>query len=291
MSLKDSFIEWKNTRKGSLAKRARRRELQERYKEKFNIEPYYAKAYDDNSVINFYTIAFNAPKLIDYQIKLVKKFLKGKYNFIVCDNSNLPEYANDIREICERNDITYIKIMPDIMPKDNSDSHGIALNWTFENVVKKHKKNFGFLDHDLFPVDYINAEEYLKDKKLFGSISYRDDKWYLWPGFAFFSYEFVKDLPLNFRRIHGLDTGGANWNIIYKDYDIREIPQVHEKYYDPLYQRFVGRQAFGQPGQAERLLEFFLDKYWLHIIAGSGWNGVHSKDDMAFSMLDKYLEN
>ncbi len=290
MSLKDSFIEWKKKRERRLLKKRRRKELKQRHKNRFYLEPYHSKSYNENSSINLYIISFNNSKLIGCQIKLVRKFLKGKYNFIVCDNSNLLEYAHKIREVCEKNDITYIKIASDIVPKDSSDSHGIALNWVFENVVKKYQKNFGFLDHDIFPIDYVNIEEYLDNRNLFGSIAYREDKWYLWPGFSFYNFEFVKNLPLNFRRIHGFDTGGANWNILYKDYKISEIPQVHEKYYDPFYHRFVGRQAFVQPVQLGRLMEFLLEETWLHIIAGSGWDGVQNKDDIAFSILNKHLE-
>jgi hypothetical protein len=45
--------------------------------------------------------------------------------------------------------------------------------------------------------------------------------WSLWPGYAFLHYALLRNLPLDFSNYPELqmDTGGANWDALYKDID------------------------------------------------------------------------
>ena len=159
---------------------------------KIYIDPFYSSDYEESSNIDLYTITFNNPKIVEYQIKLIKKNIAGKYRHIICDNSNVEEHSNKIKEICIANDVTYFHVDIDV-PSGYSDSHGRALNWVYTNVIVKRENDFGFIDHDIFPIKRFNIEEYLKNRDLYGYLRYAGKIWFLWPTFSFFKYDYVID--------------------------------------------------------------------------------------------------
>ena len=67
-------------------RRSRRRQHYLLSKEKFVIENYHSSDYDKESNIDLITVSFNNPIIIDYQIKLFRKYLQGSFCHIVCDN-------------------------------------------------------------------------------------------------------------------------------------------------------------------------------------------------------------
>ena len=92
----------KNFLKKDSAERLRKKAYRDRFKQKYNIADFYSENYNKPSEIDLITVSFNAPKLIKYQIKLMKKFLKGNYCIIICDNSTEEECSKEIRDICEK---------------------------------------------------------------------------------------------------------------------------------------------------------------------------------------------
>ena len=56
-----------------LKNRKRKFEYKQGFKNNFLIEPYYSTDYNSPSAMDLITVSFNAPQLINYQIKLVKK--------------------------------------------------------------------------------------------------------------------------------------------------------------------------------------------------------------------------
>lgn len=99
-----------------------------------------------------------------------------------------------------KNNVTYIRVLDRRRPNGYSNSHAIALNWIWKNVAKKRKNNFGFLDHDIYPVKEIDITDYVKTDPIYGKYYEAGGIWYLWAGFAFFNWEHVKNMPLNFHR-------------------------------------------------------------------------------------------
>lgn len=160
-------------------RRSRRRQHYLLSKEKFVIENYYSSDYNKESNVDLITVSFNNPIIIDYQIKLFRKYLQGSFCHIVCDNSNMEERAKQIREVCVKNNITYIHCEPKKIPHGYADSHGIALNWIYYSIVRKRKNNFAFLDHDIFPIKVLNIESYLEKAELAGRVYEQSGIWYL----------------------------------------------------------------------------------------------------------------
>lgn len=195
-------------------------------KKKFSLDNYFASNFNKSSNIDLVTVSFNNPIIIEYQIKLFKKFLKGTFCHIICDNSNMEERAKQIKDVCVKHNITYIHCEPKKIPHGYADSHGIALNWIYKEVIQKRKNNFALLDHDMFPIKPLNIESYIEDAELAGRVDEISGIWYLWPGFSFFKYDLLKNKKINFRRyrkwylfkVPKVDTGSANWYPLYSKY-------------------------------------------------------------------------
>ncbi len=250
----------------------RKKGYKKSFAQNYSIEPYYSKDYTSKSDIDLITISFNAPKLILEQIKIFKKFLKGNYRFIVCDNSTLEDCSQMIKTHCIQNDITYIRVLDRSIPNGYSNSHAIALNWVWKNVVQKRKNNFAFLDHDIFPVKEIDICSYVNQKPVFGRYKKLDcGVWYMWAGFAFFNYEYVKNLPLNFHRYKAFglfkvkyaDTGSANWNCLYKKLNINDLNPCSDELYglgdDDILRKYTNEKI---------TVNYFANESWLHILDG-----------------------
>lgn len=52
-----------------------------------------------DSELDIITIAFNNAKMIEYQILLIKKYLKDSHTHIIADNSNNLNFRQEIRNI------------------------------------------------------------------------------------------------------------------------------------------------------------------------------------------------
>lgn len=89
-------------------------------------------AVSDNIVkypLDLVTIAFNNEIVIDYQIKLIRKYFSDDYQYTVVDNSSDESRQKRIETICVENGVNYL------LPPQNpfygqlgSPSHGITLN-------------------------------------------------------------------------------------------------------------------------------------------------------------------
>lgn len=80
----------------------RKKTYRDSFKQKYTISDFYPENYNNPSEIDIITVSFNAPKLIKYQIRLMKKFLVGNYCIIICDNSTEEKSSIEIRNICKK---------------------------------------------------------------------------------------------------------------------------------------------------------------------------------------------
>lgn len=280
-------------------RRSRRRQHYLLSKEKFVIENYYSSDYDKESNIDLITVSFNNPIIIDYQIKLFRKYLQGSFCHIVCDNSNMEERAKQIREVCVKNNITYIHCEPKKIPHGYADSHGIALNWIYYSIVRKRKNNFAFLDHNIFPIKPLNIESYLEKAELAGRVYEQSGIWYLWPGFSFFRYNVLKNIRVNFRRhrkwyifkVPIVDTGSGNWYSLYSKYNKELVNNIYFNGWNVADNKpLEANEAQGKFIQ-EKMVEYSMDNKWFHSICGAEWRDVKGKNKIVYKMLDDFLNN
>ena len=157
----------------------------------------------DSQKIFIIVVAFNEPELILLQWNFMKKFCKDDYEYFVIDNSNESDSAENIFSFCKKNKINYIRL-PKNPGYDGSISHGLALNWTYNNLIKIfHPISFGIMDSDFFPTKSFSIKPYLEINNEWGIVTNRRffklfTVWYLWVGCAFFKSEKFRNKDPNF---------------------------------------------------------------------------------------------
>lgn len=217
------------------------------------------------------TVTFNNDSLLSHQIKLINKNLLDDFFFIVADNSDNKQKKKSIRKICEEHGIGYIAL-PRNPYFSGSGSHGGSLNWMYKKYLSHVKPDFfGFIDHDAYPVQQHSLIKILNKQPIYGTIQIREKFWYIWAGLCFYRFDITQNQKINFLpgTIDGvnLDTGGLNWEGIYKRLNKNEL-DFPEHYYISLRDGDVL-----QSDKMERIGS------WLHTFNGSNWMGVEARDE------------
>lgn len=166
------------------------------------------------------SIAYDDVEAIDMQASAVARFVPGAL-YAIADNSSDDALACEVESVAVRHGAPYVRL-PRSLSKEPSRSHGLALDWTWRNIIRPGRPEaFGFLDHDLFPTAPDDPFAKLAQQPVYGSLRRQGDRWFLWAGFCFFRFDAVKDLRLNFGQdwFKGLDTGGGNWTVLYSRLD------------------------------------------------------------------------
>ncbi len=243
----------------------------------------------ENSNLDIYVIAFNNLKAIELLHNKMKLYLKDPYVLIIVDNSNSTVVSNHLYAFAKKYTINYLKLPAQPFFKLSS-SHGLALNWVYMNLIKRREgQYFGFIDHDVFPVSRVNLISKLSNQLFYGVRHYAVSNfnrniwdsnspsfWYLWPGFAFFNYELVKNIKFDFmpKVINGhiFDTGGGLFQEFYANpkYNSDDITFVK---WDRIY------------SQRGKVVDVF-DEKWIHTLNGSNWRGL----DVDENEMEKIIE-
>lgn len=236
------------------------------------------KPLDDRYKLDLVTVAFNNDKVIAQQIRLLNKYLLDPYHYTIADNSPDPLKREKIMELCKESDVPYIQLPKNpFSSKDPSLSHGAALTWIFKNFIKSRRADFfGFIDHDIFPIQPTKIMDSLQESPVYGLIQERDEIWYLWAGFCFFQYDYIRNCKINFMPAIGYDTGGGNWESIYSKLDKGTVPDLKHVY---------GILRDGNDPQSD-WVEYIGD--WLHTFNASNWKKVRDKDHLVDELLNKY---
>jgi hypothetical protein len=176
------------------------------------------------------TIAFDDPELIWWQTRLLRHYIPRTFHLIV-DNTTTDEIALEIRRVAAVAGAGYLRAPANPWSGNAaSRSHGIALNWTWQNVIRPGEPAaFGFLDHDIFPTALDDPFAPLAEQDVYGVIRQIGSRWFLWAGFCMFRFAAVRHKALDFGQdwFIGLDTGGGNWRRLYRGIEretLREQP-------------------------------------------------------------------
>ncbi|MBZ9761435.1 hypothetical protein LB553_11180 [Mesorhizobium sp. CA8] len=178
-----------------------------------------------------FAVAFNTPWVIDALAKAWQMHPPGM-TLAVVDNSTGRASREAIESICKVRDVPYLAL-PMRVEKHLSRSHGTAINWTYHNIIRHLEPElFGFIDHDCFPVVPFDIPAKMEEKAVYGKLFLpgrnhihepkpTDRHWNLWAGFCFYRFSATAGRKLNFepRLNMGLDTGGANWKVLYSHLD------------------------------------------------------------------------
>ncbi len=173
------------------------------------------------------TIAFNDPEVLGWQARLVRD-LVATDRHLIADNSSSDAMSIENARIAEREACSYLRLPPNPWTGRNpSRSHGLALNWVWRRILKPGAPEaFGFLDADIFPTAACDPFKPLEEHAFYGDKRWAGQRWFLWAGYCFFRYGAVAREPLDFGLdwFIGLDTGGANWQALYRHVDPLSLP-------------------------------------------------------------------
>lgn len=238
------------------------------YERYFDIPaPEFAK----NGDTDIYIFSFNSAMFVEYQIKTLRQFYKDPFNLIIVDNNCWLHHdnSNDVKQLCDNYGVHYLKAPENYFQRsesfDPSMKLGTTMNWIYQQCIRKRNiKYFGFLDHDCFLIKPFALSDILDNQGMYGRInkSTETNGWNLHVTVNFFKYDFVRHLELDFRASwkYLLDTGGANYPILYKDYDPAD--------YD-IEQRCI-RYAEQDVNRKDSVQHYeIIDRYWYHTCASS----------------------
>ena len=169
------------------------------------------------------TVAFEDAQAIGWQIRLVRRYVACDLH-LIADNSGDDVGADAVRAACDSAGAHYLRLPASAAR--SSRSHGLALNWLWTNVVRPGRPTaFGFLDDDFFPTGPDDPFGALGSQDFFGVVRTAGDRWFLWAGYCLFRYAAVADKALDFQQdwFIGLDTGGANWEVLYRHADLARL--------------------------------------------------------------------
>ena len=211
-----------------LAKTARYRSIDKRY---FRLPPDFG---DETAVRRsiagkrvLVTVAFDDPEAIAWQSRLVRKFVDTERH-LVADNSARDRMARAICRVAEAQGCDYVRLPPNPWTgKNPSRSHGLAMNWIWQRIIRvAEPEAFGFLDADMFPTAACDPFTPLEKHDFYGDKRWAGNRWFLWAGYCFFSFAKIADKPLDFGLdwFIGLDTGGGNWEVLYRHIDPATLP-------------------------------------------------------------------
>ena len=223
------------------------------------------------------SIVYNQSELIMRQTKMYRKFCKEPVDFIIIDNSNIPEVTQSIKY--HNADCIYHKTStPHGQP---SLSHAFAANFAYS----LYKDSYDYLlwtDHDLFPIKPFSIEEMLGEKWIVGLEQIRKHIKYLWGGFIIINNkeiprEYIDFYPANVDNVQ-LDTGGEFYRII------KEYPDMIG---------YVDEEHIENHLCKDHFYNFYamLDKRFMHFINGSNWAGIKNfeqRQNSLLNILDEY---
>jgi hypothetical protein len=230
---------------------------------------------DARASLDLATVCFNNAVVVKYQSKLLRKHLRDAYAYTVFDNSPPGRERDEIKALCRGEGVSYVELPATPFAGIPSCHHGAALNWICRrHFAPRALPYVGFIDHDLFPARATSIVDRMGVEGLLGRIDERDERWYLWPGFCFFSSAKVNVARLNFLPIPGLDSGGGNWPTLYRHVGRTTLPRVESR---------LENVRPGDDKQAD-MVEWIADD-WLHAINASEWRPSNGKMTLVEALL------
>jgi hypothetical protein len=205
-------------------------------------------------------VAFENADVLARQHADLGRYLRDEHRLWVFDNSPSAEGRARIEGWAASAGVRYVPA-PEGNPHTGTDpsaSHGLAQTWAYRQVLRHAgARCLGFLDPDVFPVAPTSVLDVLDRQPVYGHLQPREEAWYLWAGFAWFRADALAR-GLDFRPVPGLDTGGANWELVFRDLDRWQLEfPAHSYVAEPV-----------DPGVTpERIGD------WVHTFNSSSWRG------------------
>jgi hypothetical protein len=222
------------------------------------------------------TIAFNQPRLIAEQIRLLRKHLADPFNYTVVDASPDASARAAIEQVCRDHGVGY--------RGSPSTEHVDALNFAWSEVLQPSKSRYlGTLDHDIFPRRKTHIVRLTRGIGFYG-VGQRhapSGHEYLWPGLCFFDRVWLLGRDVDFGGIRGDDPAdnGDTGSLLWPLFEAVEWQHMHraEHSYRPVRKPDgYGLQSWG----------YELVGDWLHFSNGSNWMSIPDPQERMRLLLE-----
>lgn len=223
------------------------------------------------------SIAYNAPRAVAEQIRLLDKYLKDDYVLWVIDQSSDEHLAEETRQATVPAGCVYVRLPTRLHHEGLNYASALILGWLDKLARPGDDAPYlGFLDHDVYPTKPTRLIPLIEEAGFYG-VGQRHaptGRFYLWPGFCFFSREWLAGRPLDFTGIRGKtraddgDTGSGLW------------PLFADEEWERLYRPEHGYRAIREPddyGLQSWGYERIGD--WVHLSNASHWMAVPEPDE------------
>lgn len=242
--------------------------------------------------VKIYTIAFNRPDILKYQIDSFKTYIQDDLEFHVVYDTRDNEHLEEFSRICEENNVS---LHHHISQPGNTPSfyNSDAIQWTYDNFIKPDEEDFIalILDHDVFLIEEFNVSEFMDEYDLAGLIQTRGSVEYVWQGLIFFRKSSLDNLDFDFypQAVDGqmLDSCGGTYKLLRND-KIRFKPT--DVTYPDDYQGINLKDPSNSNGGYE--MELHVDQKFLHSRNACNWhNGLKVTDSQKTSILHTILSD
>lgn len=225
--------------------------------------------------VKVFTSVVNKPEFLELQAKLLKKFMINDYEFFVIDDARDPLTSEQFRMIAEANNITYIKNTSQLpVPFIENDACANAIQWTYDNIIcQRFPENLiMFIDSDMFPIDYLDVEEYMRDEVFSGQPQHRGHVIYSWNGIMFMNMKKILSYPTKMDFWCSPDVDGYPCDVGGKTYYFFKENNIDFKYMSISYpEEILGIDVKNIPYPFEYHLLDGVPKF-IHHRAGTNWH-------------------
>lgn len=208
-------------------------------------------------------ITFNTSAYLVRQFELFQHYIGGYIT--VVDNSSNVNAASEIQAICEKYGRQYIKL--NNSEGDSSKSHALALNEAYWLLNIPYDVLI-LADHDIFPTNYFNVPDFMKDLVIAGVPQIRGQITYLWAGLVLINNLKVDKKLIKFDTQEGLDTGGKLHRLL------KTLPESAYKFLDEFQKKTTEGYEYSD-----------IDGKFIHLLNGSNWKGDLDHENRVNSIL------
>ena len=138
-------------------------------------------------MLYIYTVCYNTPDFIEPQYKLLKKFIKEDFVYVVFNNTNTNKITttNNINNSIHLNNVcNSLNILCFDIPKEiyknvgdgnASKRAGLSINYATYKLLSQYGFNntFFLIDSDAFLINEVDVENFMENKKISGRIQKR----------------------------------------------------------------------------------------------------------------------
>lgn len=233
------------------------------------------------SKLDLFIVGFGRPDLLRHQKRLLDRFLKDDFGVCVVDNTP-GDMQLRMQQVCADMDMGYMRA------PETDGEHPTALNHAAAVADEIESEFWGTLDHDIFLTKRYTVIPKIKKSGFYGvGQTYKPRvgdsvKKYLWPGWSFWSREWLNGRIPDFNGIRDKnkwDDGdcGSMLHGLFSIDDCCRMTKGTHGYGTIRPEDEHGLQSFG--------FEWF-DDCWLHLTNASHWKAVPKTEERDALFLD-----